>query len=206
MNLGHPSTELTMSRYAFGLAVGAALVLGTIAVGRDETDDAKAQKEVLEVASAVEKGKSDKDLAAMAKEIKDKKGLELDSLMKVYKLKVKGGLGFGPNPAANSGIEAKLQELQRLPKGPAPRVLKRGAKDLIKMAYVTQAMAEIARPHFHKPVEGKNKKDWDRWLDDQKQASTDLLNAVQKQNGPAVTQAAGRLLASCTECHQVFRK
>src|SRR5262249_23078891 len=114
--------------------------------------------------------------------------------------------GFGPNPAANSGIEAKLDELQRLPKGPAPRVLKRDAKDLIKMAHVTMAMAEIAKPHFHKPMEGKNKKAWDRWLDDQKQASKDLIDAVAKQNGPAVSQAAGRVLASCTQCHKVFRQ
>jgi len=114
-----------MRKYATSLAVGAALVVVTVAVGRDESDDVKAQKEVLEVAKAVEKGKSDKDLATMAKDVKDKKNLELDSLMKVFKLKNKGGLGFGANPAAKSGIEAKLEEFVRLPKGPAPRVLKR---------------------------------------------------------------------------------
>src|SRR5262249_27811728 len=103
-----------MTKHVIGLAVGAALVIGMVAVARDEVDDAKPQKEILDVADAVEKGKSDKELAAMAKEIKDKKGLELDALMKVYKLKAKGGLGFGPNPAANSGIEAKLDELHHL--------------------------------------------------------------------------------------------
>jgi len=68
------------------------------------------------------------------------------------------------------------------------------------------AMAEITKPHFTKPMEGKNKKAWDRWLDDQKRASTDLIDAVQKQNGPAAAKAASQVLASCTECHKVFRK
>jgi hypothetical protein len=197
-----------MTKYVIGLAVGVALTLALAAVGiaRDKEEDAKAQKEVLEVTDAVEKGKSDKDLAAMAKDIKDKKNMELDALMKVYKNKNKGGVGFGAKPADDSGIEKRIQELQRTERGPAVAVLKKEGKDIIKMAYLNIAMAEIAKPHFNKPMEGKTKKDWDKWLDDQKKAAKDLIEAVKKEDSKAVAKAAKELQNACTECHSVFRK
>ena len=197
-----------MTKYLIGLAAGAALTLALAAVGtaRDKEDDAKAQKEVLEVAKAAEKGKGDKDLATMAKDIKEKKNLELDSLMKVYKNKNKGGVGFGEKPAADSGIESKIQALQRTERGPSAATLKKEGKDIIKLAYLNIAMAEIAKPHFNKPMEGKNKKDWDKWLDDQKKAAKDLIEAVKKEDGKAVAKAAKEMQNACTECHSVFRK
>jgi len=197
-----------MTKYVIGLAIGAALTLALAAVGtaRDKEEDAKAQKEVLEVAKAVEKGKSDKELAAMAKDIKDNKNMELDSLMKVYKNKNKGGVGFGEKPTDDSGIELKITALQRSERGPSAATLKKEGKDIIKMAYLNIAMAEIAKPHFNKPMEGKNKKDWDKWLDDQKKAAKDLIEAVKKEDGKAVSKAAKEMLNACTECHSVFRK
>jgi hypothetical protein len=87
----------------------------------------------------------------------------------------------------------------------------REAKDLIKLAHVNVAMAEIGRPHYDnfEDVGKKNKKakkDWDGWFDDQKKAAKDLRQAVEKADPNAVAKAAKALLATCTECHAAFRQ
>jgi len=195
-----------MKKYAIGLAVGLVLTLGlgTVGTARDK-DSEEAQKEVLDVLKLVETGKDDKALAARAADIK-KKDVELNHLMKVYKLKEKGGLGYGENPDPKSGVEAKIIALQRTSNGPSANVIKKEAKDLIKLAHLNIAMAEIAKPHFVKPMDGKNKKDWDGWLDDQKKAARDLIEAVKATDGKAVSKAAKEMLNACIECHAHFRK
>jgi len=196
-----------MMKYLFGLSVGVALTLAFAAVGvaRDKEDDEdtlNARKEVLDVVKAVEDGKGDKELAAKAEAIK-KKDIELNYLMKVYKLKEKGGIGFGEKPTSTSGMEAKIIALQ---KPLAKATIKKESKDLIKLAHLNIAMSEIARPHFQKPMDGKTRKDWDKWLDEQKAAAKELIEAVKKEDGKAVAKAAKDLLATCTECHAAFRK
>jgi hypothetical protein len=192
------TAELTMTKRVIGSAVGAALLLGMVAVAGDKAEEEAARKDVLDVAKAIEDGKGAKVIQAKAKAIKVK-GYDLDVLMLVYKTKQKGGLGFGAKPATDSGIEKKIMELQRSAKGPAD--LKRDSQDLLKMAYVTWAMAEITRPHFN-PAGGKGRAAWNGWLDDQAQASKDLIAAVKAQNGKAVAGAAKRMVGSCIDCHQ----
>src|SRR5262245_28649542 len=132
-----------MKKYAIGLAVGVALTLALsplVSTARDKESD-NAQKDVLDVVKLVEAGK-DKDVTTKVAAIK-KKDVELNHLMHVYKLKEKGGLGFGEKPEDKSGVEAKIIALQR-GKGPSAMVVKKEAKDLIKLAHVNIAMAEIA--------------------------------------------------------------
>jgi len=201
-----------MTRYVSGLVLGVALTLtlalsAVVALDKDKEDDKdtlEARAEVLDVLKAVEGGKDDKELADKAEAIK-KKDLELNNLMRVYKLKEKGGLGYGEKPDDKSGMEAKIIDLQRTPRGPAAGVLKKEKNDLIKLAQLNIAMAEIAKPHFSKPMEGKTKKDWDAWLDAQKAAAKELIEAVKKEDGKAVSKAAKDMLNSCTECHAGFR-
>jgi len=199
-----------MKKFAIGLAVGVALTLAMTAAGvaRDKEDDEAARKDVLDVLKAVEGGKDDKELAAKADAIK-KKDYELNNLMKVYKLKEKGGLGFGPEET--SGIEQRIIQLEKLPRGLSPATLKKEKKELVKLARLNLAMAEIARPWYDNfkdagKKEGKTKKDWDKYVEDQKKASKDLLEAIEKEDGKAVSKIAKELLASCTDCHSGFRK
>jgi len=192
-----------MTKYALGVAVGAALVAVTAVVAQNPNPAVvAARKDVLDVAKAVEDGKGDKVIQAKAKAIKGK-GTDLEDLMAVYKTHKKGGLGFGARPAADSGIEKKIAELQRNARGPAPAALKKDTDDLVKMAYATMAMAEITRLYV---PNGKANKDWQKWLDDQKQASVDLIAAVRAANPRGVALAAKKLQDSCTECHATFRK
>jgi len=202
-----------MRKYLLGLAVGVALTLALIAVGtaRDDKDKEEdkdvvaARKDVLDVFEAVSGGKGEKVLVEKATAIQ-KKGVDLNNLMAVYKLKEKGGVGYGEKPEAKSGIEAKIIALQRNKRGPAPAVIKKEKDDLIKLAQLNIAMAEIAKPHFPGNKGGKNKKDWDGWLDDQKKAANDLIKAVNAGNGAAVAKAATNLLGSCTNCHDTYRQ
>jgi hypothetical protein len=189
-----------MTKRVIGSAVGVALLLGAVALAGDKAEEEAARRDVLDVARAIEDGKGAKVIQAKANAIKAK-GYDLDVLMLVYKTKQKGGLGFGAKPATDSGIEKKIMELQRNAKGPAPAALKRDSQDLLQMAYVTWAMAEITRPHFN-PAGGKGRAAWNGWLNDQAQASKDLIAAVKAQNGKAVAGAARRMRGSCIDCHQ----
>jgi hypothetical protein len=203
-----------MTRYAIGLAFALAVTLAFAAVGtaQKEEKDKKdkvakevldARKDILDLTKTIESGKKD---AVANKVAAIRKGHDLDSLMKIYQIHEKGGLGYGEKPDAKSGVEAKIIALQRNPRGPSPAVLKKESADLLKLAYVNIAMAEIAKPFFNKPMEGKGKKEWDGWLDDQKKASEDLVKAVKAEDSKAVAKAAKALLDSCTDCHAVFRK
>jgi hypothetical protein len=198
-----------MTKYVIGLAVGVALTLALSAVGvardKDKAEDEDtlgARKDVLDVLKDVEAGKGDKDLAAKAESIK-KKDVELNYLMKVYKTKEKGGIGYGDKPKAESGLEAKIIAMQ---KDFSKDMLKKEKDDLIKLARVNIAMSEIAKPHFPKAMDGKTKKDWDRWLDEQKAAAKELIEAVKKEDVTGASKAVKEMLNSCTECHAVFRK
>jgi hypothetical protein len=197
-----------MTRYAIGAAVALSLAAATLGA-RDGNADKKAadeaQKEVLAVVKMVEEGKDGEALAKQALAIK-KKDVELNHLMHAYKLKEKGGLGYGEKADPKSGIEAKIIALQRTAKGPSVETLRKERKALIRLARVNIAMAEIARPHFLKPIDGRTKKDWDGSLDEQKQAAYDLIAAVENEDGPAVARAAKELLNACTNCHFVGRK
>lgn len=208
-----------MKKHLIGLAVGLALTLACAAVGtaRDKDKDKKkaddkdivaARKDVLEMLDLVKGNKPAKDVEAKALAIK-KKDVSINDLMMVYALKENGGLGFGAKPEDKSGLEAKLIALQRGNRGPAPATIKKEKDDLIKLAHLNIAMAEIAKPHFpgDKKVEGKQytKKDWEKWLTEQKAASKELLDAIDKNDGMAMNKAAKKVFEACTECHSVYK-
>jgi len=179
-----------MHRCAIGLAAGVALTLATFAV------------------SSAQKAPEDPGVNAARAEILAKVAPrggkpKLDDLVLVYKRVNRGGLGFGPQPNATSGMETKIIDLSRA--APSKVTVKMESDDLIKLAHRMIAMADLVRPHFTKPMGGKGKKDWDQWLDDQKVAAKELIRAVENEDGKAVTKAAKKLHYACGECHAAFR-
>jgi hypothetical protein len=202
-----------MTKYVLGLALGLALTLSFAVIGTAEEkkdkkvdlDVLKARNATLDLVKALEDKKGDKVVEGKVATIK-KDGHELDALMKIYKPLESGGIGFAGKEGKENGIEATIIRLQRTERGPSVATLKKEGKDIIKLAYINIAMAEIAKPYFNKPSEGKGKKDWDKWLDDQKAAAQDLIKAVEKEDSKAVAKAARALLAACTDCHSPFRK
>src|SRR5438477_9473010 len=100
-----------------------------------------------------------------------------------YKTKQKRGIGHGSNP--KHGIETKIIALGKraLPAG----TLDKESRELIRMAYVNIAIAEIAKHYAPaKPKGGKGKKDWEAHLADQKKSSQDLIKAVKAKDPKAV--------------------
>jgi hypothetical protein len=184
-----------MPRYAIGLAVAAALTLSAVVAGAGEDKGVEEAHQEIFANAAARKGKP----------------LTLDSFMEAYKRKDKGGIGYGEKPKPESGIEARILQLLRGNKGPSKETLQKEKKALIKLAHVNVAMAEIGRPHYDAykatgKANGKTKKDWDRWFDEQKKAAKELIEAVNKADGKAVAEAAKDLLNTCTECHASFRQ
>jgi hypothetical protein len=123
-----------------------------------------------------------------------------------YKPQAKGGVGANPKPGATTGlgIERKLDLLSQ--KGIPQAQLSRESADLIRMAQVVQATAEIAEMNTPKKDEPKKPvADWKRFNKDQKDAAQDLIDAVRANNPNQVRTAATKLYGSCTSCHGVFR-
>jgi hypothetical protein len=200
-----------MPRYAIGVAVAAALALSAVGVARDAGNQEEDVDLTLTPPRDPDKEEEDRGVeqarkAVLANVPPKREATELFDLMKAFKVKEKGGLGFGEKTDPRSGLEAKLINLQRTALGPSKEAVKKESKGLIELGYVTLALADLTRPYFHQPAGGKNRKDWDGWLANQKKASRDLIMAVKKEDGKAVAKAAKELLNTCTECHAAFRK
>jgi cytochrome c556 len=196
-----------MTRFVRGLLVSLALLLAMVlvtastAAARDDDKEIKeAQKDILDLAKAIEDGKDSKYVASRVAAIK-KKYEELGTVMHVYKPRDKGGLGFGEAP--KGGIEFKIRDLSK--RKLAPLTLQKEMKELIRLGYVNIAMAEIAKPYFGKPKGGKGKKDWDQHLEDQKKAAQELIAAIKAKDSATLKKVADKLDASCNNCHSDFR-
>jgi cytochrome c556 len=193
-----------MTRFLGGLSLSLALILVAhgISVGADDKDAKEAQKEIVELAKLIEGGKDAKAIAAKVDAIK-KKYDDLNTVMYVFKPKNKSGLGYDSNE--KMGLELKIQALDKGTKPIPVATLKKETPHLIKLAYVSIAMAELAKPYFSKPEKGKGKKDWDKHSDDQKKAAEDLIKAVKANDGKAAKTAVKALNNSCVNCHADFR-
>src|SRR5262249_10991961 len=102
-----------------------------------------------------------KKLAGMGDEMKKageaeakKKEMDLEAVMHGFKLRNKGGIGFGEKPSANpttDGIEARIIALSK--KELTKKEAETQEKDLITMAQISAAIASVA---IHKcPVDKK---------------------------------------------------
>jgi len=197
-----------MSRFAravalastLGLAV--ALLAGDVSARADDDKEIKkAQKDVLDLAKLVEQGK-ESEVAGKAATIK-KSYEDLNTVMHVYKPSPKGGIGFG-KPAAGDGIELKVIALGK--RALPPATLKKEKDDLVKMAYINIAMAEVAAQYAPaKPKGGKGAKEWKQYASDQKKASLELIKAAQAGDPAKVKAAANNINNACNNCHSDFR-
>src|SRR4051812_18799664 len=92
---------------ALALALGLLTVTGTLTAA----DESEAKGAILKLAGMVEKeADARKEAGEVAKKV------EIEEVMKLFKLRSRGGLGFGDKPGATpnqDGIEAKLIALGR---------------------------------------------------------------------------------------------
>jgi len=199
-----------MTKYAVGLAMALALTLAATAVSQSQKEKKKedpdlvaARGSTLDLVKIIEDEKAKKDDVS-TKVAAIRKAHELDHLMKIYKPKESGGIGYAGKEGKENGLENKLQSLTR-GRGPSAATLKKEEADLLKLARVNLAMAEVVKPYFNKPMKGKGKKDWEKYADDQKAGAEDLIKAIKAHDQAAVKKAAEKLIGSCTDCHGPFR-
>jgi cytochrome c556 len=194
-----------MTRLLGGLILSLAVVLvvAGVSAGADDKEAKEAQKEIVELAKLIENGKDAKAVSAKVEAIK-KKYDDLNTVMYVFKPLGKSGLGYDDTDKL-MGLELKIQRLEK-GNNPIPtKTLKDEASKLNRLAYVSIAMAELAKPYFSKPEKGKTKKDWDKHNDDQKKAAEELIKAVKAGDGKAAKTAMKALNNACLGCHSDFR-
>ncbi len=155
-------------------------------------------EDVLDLAKAIEGGKDVKGkVAAIRKKFDD-----LEGVMRAYKPRAKGGLGYGS--AATEGIDKKLSDLVKEPLT-AGRLAKEKA-DLLKLGYQNLALGKLAHAYTPpKPVRGKAPRLWTGYADAMEKATKDLIDAVKKGDAPGLKKAAGSISKACNDCHTDFR-
>lgn len=184
---------------SLALAAGMAVNLSKSRAA-DDDDEKAIQETVRKIAKSLADGKADeakKDAAELAKKEKD-----LDAVMRMFKTKKAGGLGFGPK--AEDGIEKKIESLAK--KALSAAAAKNEAADLEKMAQNIAAMATVGDAYTpDKKVGNKDPKDWTKWMDDMRKGAADLAKAAKSQQPKQIKDAAMKVNSSCSNCHPIFK-
>jgi len=196
-----------MKRPASWAAICAAGFLGswllTEAGRTGAADDYDPREPVVKLASALEK--KDKDAKEQAKGIAKK--VEMESLMHLFQLRSKKGLGVGlkAGTVTPDGIEKKIEVLADKPL--AAKALGDESESLQQMGYAMAAIAEVslAKPP-EKDVGKKKVKDWVKWSEDLRDASLQLAEAAKKKDAAALQKATDKANTACNRCHDVFRE
>jgi len=198
-----------MRRHGNWLAIGALLALGMFLLGAkpavaDDEDDKQikaAQKDILDLAKDIENNKvTDKQAAERAAAIR-KKYSDLNHVMTGFKPRARKGIGYG---AKGEGIEIKLNALGK--RAPAAGQIGKESGDLLKMAYINLAYAQIATHYAPAvPKGGKGAKEWKQYTEDWKVATKEFIGAVKKSDPAALKTAANNITNACNSCHSDFR-
>jgi cytochrome c556 len=197
-----------MMRVRSLLLGGAVLALGLYLLAQpgtaaDKKGDKKAQAAVNKVADAIQK--KDDDAAK-----KDAAGVksDLDSVMEALKQRAQGGLGIGAKAGGFTPdhIEGAWVNFEK--RLPPPKVLEDKNDDLVRAAYVTAAIALIAKDRcpVKKKTGDKDPEKWKQWSDDMYKSSIDLAEALKAKKATDIKAAAKKLNDSCAACHSPFRK
>jgi hypothetical protein len=119
----------------------------------------------------------------------------------------RGGVGIGS--AVQAGHKDSIEDLVRDWSGPRPPTkdeLQTHQKDLLQVARVLQAMAELApfRKEIYVPANNeKMAKDWRKVSAEFKTVSRDLRDAIDKTDEVQTRRVAVRLQRTCNTCHQL---
>lgn len=186
-----------MKQVIWGMLAGGVLAVVVLPGGVSGQGAKDAAKAITELADSkgIETGKVDaKKMEAIKKQFPD-----LDEVMNIYRPQPKPGGGKGES------IEVRLDKLgSRAPLSPAQ--LQKDKEELMKLARLNIAMAELAK-HYppDKPKKGKFKKEWDEFASEMKKASVEMHEAVKKGDSAGLKRAASNASGACTKCHEVFR-
>jgi hypothetical protein len=183
-------------------AVALALGVGALAAARGRGDDeaeekkrktAAAQEAVLKLADAVNGPAADFQAQAAALS----RDHDLEYVMRQFKPRKDGGIDA-------DGFENRLLKLGR--KELPGQELAADKAALQRLAEVARGVAEAVPPYGKDYAgAGKTVEGWNKYAEDMKKGSQDLLDAVKAGDALAVRKAAFRLNGSCVGCHRDYR-
>lgn len=189
-----------MKRRAAILFTAALLALSLwsiTAYSADDDDDKKAaQQAILKLVDSMRGNQG--DAKAQAAAIK-KKFDELEPIMWVYKPKNKGGIGMAKDGA---GYENELSRLSGPKSRLTPQKIGQLKPDLIKIAEISKAVAEVSDLYTPKKDTAK----WKGYTKQMRKAADELIEEAKGGNPMKLKKAIMNLNASCTECHSDFRE
>ena len=129
------------------------------------------------------------------------------SISQVFTLGQRGGAGVGS--AVKAGHKDSIEDLVRNWSGSRPPTreeLQTHQKDLLRVARVVQAMAEVApfRVVIYVPKEDKKKaEEWRKVSADFKVVARAFRDGIEKAAPAEARKAAVRLQRTCSSCHQL---
>lgn len=132
--------------------------------------------------------------------------IELMDIMRLFKLRNSGGLGFSAKPGAVApdGMEARLLGLSR--KVLTAKEMEAQAEDIARMAHIMIAAGQFVDAFTPtKKVGMKDPKDWRKSQEEMVKSARALADAAAKKDAKAVQTAARLLNSSCSSCHTTFR-
>lgn len=190
----------------FGITLAALTIFQVASAPAQPEGDLK--KTVREIAAQLRKADKDKSNAKAAHELAAKTGkniTETTELMAMFRLRDKGGLGFGATPGTNparDGIDALIRELAR---NVPPAVLKETAA-LEEMGYMIAAMGAIVDAKgAPKTADLKGKKLWHEYAHDAQTNGLAFAKAAATKNPATIKLAALKVNTACGGCHAFFK-
>lgn len=153
-------------------------------------------KDLLDLAADIAAGKNvNAKVTALRKKHDD-----LADVMRAYKPRNRGGIGFGPVAPADS-IESKVFNLGK--KALTPAALAKEKNDLLKLVELNRAMAKLTEAYAPpKPnAKGNGAAQWRKRIADINKGNDDLEAAIRRGDVGGVRKAAESINATCIGCH-----
>jgi hypothetical protein len=146
------------------------------------------------------------DTAGAKKAAGDLKKLDYETVMHAFKPRSKGGIGVGPKGSGITpdGIELKINAIAR--DGITGPAMKKEGDALVRVGYVTEAMAQfaVAKP-WDAPMGKKTPAAWNEWADKMVTASAEFTKAAKGGSAADLKKAASNIKNTCDGCHAIFK-
>jgi hypothetical protein len=194
----------TPTRFPAILVLGLGLGLFASAQPDTPTEETRpAMAAILKLAANLDRG----DISLQARKIvAEHDGCEISS---VFSMKRRGGVGIGS--AIKAGHKDSIEHLVRNWSGaqpPTKEEVQTHRQDLLRVAQVLQAMAELApyrMPQYPPNHQGKEKlvEEWRKVTGEFKASSRELRDAIQQSEPTEVRKAAVHLQRTCHSCHKL---
>jgi hypothetical protein len=189
---------------ALALAVG---LVATVA-GRADKDEDKAVADAKKAVVGLTGDLAAKGVADQARKIA--KDQDREYVMRAaFKPRNKGGVGVGekePPEGVKDSVELAIIDMAVSKKpNPGPMILAKNNADFVKLAEITQAVAEINDFYPPPKMKGAVPAKYKVFNADMRAGAKELLEAVKAKDQAKVTAAAVKLNKSCIDCHAMFR-